>query len=74
MKFGGKFVQMVPTHLGSPRLRVASPQAKVQSSNETQRGITIFRNTASYLAGNKIQKHECVSICIVLSMCIVSSP
>lgn len=64
---------MVPTHLGSPRLRVASAQAKVQSSNETQRGVT-FRNTAPYLAGNKIQKHKCISICIVLSTCIVYCP
>lgn len=66
----GKLFQMVPTHLGSLRSRVASAQA-CRSYHETQRGITILRNTAPYLAGNKIQKHEGVGICIVLSICIV---
>lgn len=61
---------MVPTHLRSPRSRIASAQAKVQSSNETQREITIFRNTAPYLAGNKIQEQESVSIYIMY--CVLS--
>lgn len=61
----GKLVQMVPTYLGSLTSRVASAQAKVQILHETHKRITIFRNSASYVTENKIQEHECTSICIV---------
>lgn len=43
----GKLVQMLPRHLGSLRLRVASAQVKIPAFNEIRTEITIFINSGS---------------------------
>lgn len=45
----GKLVLMVPTHLESLRLRIASMKSKVQIPNETHGQVMVFINSESYL-------------------------
>lgn len=46
---------MVPTHLGSLRLRVASTQARIQIHDEKHTETIMLTNSESFLTENKIQ-------------------